>query len=278
MADQDDSLLREVKEEIRRERMEQLWQRYNGLLIAAVALIILGVAGYKYLEKRRIAAAETAGADYAAAQNLSDDKKKTEAEEAFKKIAASGSHGYAALAKLQLAGELAKAGKTDEAVAAFDSLAKASGSDNLLKSFAQLQASSLRLPDADYAEMQNRLTPLAGDDAPFSTSARELLGIAAYKAKKYDEARKYLEPLLIDPNSPQALQDRVKVVLGDIATAEVAGKATPSAAATPATEAPAAAAPAVSASPAASGTTTGGTAAETDAKPKTDTNAGSEKK
>ena len=71
---------------------------------------------------------------------------------------------------------------------------------NLLKSFAQLQAASLRLPDADYAEIQNRLTPLAGEDAPFSKSARELLGIAAYKAKNYDDARKYLEPLLIDPH------------------------------------------------------------------------------
>ena len=267
MADQNDSLLREVEEELRRERMEKLWQRYNGLIIAGVALIILGVAGYKYLETRRIAAEETAGAEYTAAQDLSDDKKKTEAEEAFKKIADSGSYGYAALAKLQLAGALAKDGKTDEAVAAFDSLANASGSDNLLKSFAQLQASSLRLPDADYAEMQNRLTPLAGDDAPFSQSARELLGIAAYRAKKYDEARKYLEPLLIDPNAPQALQDRVKVVLGDIATAEVASKATPSAATAPASEAPAAGA---------SGTAAEGKAAETDAKPKSD--AGSEKK
>jgi hypothetical protein len=273
MADQNDSLLREVEEELRRERMEKLWQRYNGLIIAGVALIILGVAGYKYLEKRRITAAETAGAEYTAAQDLSDDKKKTEAEEAFKKIADSGSYGYAALAKLQLAGALAKDGKTDEAVAAFDSLANASGSDNLLKSFAQLQASSLRLPDADYAEMQNRLTPLAGDDAPFGQSARELLGIAAYKAKKYDEARKYLEPLLIDPNSPQALQDRVKVVLGDIATAEVASKATPSAATTePASKAPAATAPAAGAS----GAATEGKAAEPDAKPKTD--AGSKKK
>ena len=267
MADQNDSLLREVEEELRRERMEKLWQRYNGLIIAGVALIILGVAGYKYLETRRIAAEETAGAEYTAAQDLSDDKKKTEAEEAFKKIADSGSYGYAALAKLQLAGALAKDGKTDEAVAAFDSLANASGSDNLLKSFAQLQAASLRMPDADYAEMQNRLTPLAGDDAPFSQSARELLGIAAYRAKKYDEARKYLEPLLIDPNAPQALQDRVKVVLGDIATAEVASKATPSAATAPASEAPAAGA---------SGTAAEGKAAETDAKPKSD--AGSEKK
>jgi len=136
---------------------------------------------------------------------------------------------------LQLAGDQAKAGKTADAVATYDSLAKQPGADDLLKSFAQLQAASLRMPDADYAEMQNRLTPLAGDDAPYSKSAKELLGIAAYKAKKFDEARKYLEPLLIDPNTSETMQNRVKVVMAGIASAEVGGGTRPGATAAPST-------------------------------------------
>jgi hypothetical protein len=264
MADDHDSLLREVEDEIRRERMEKLWQRYNGVILAAAALIVLGVAGYKYLETRRIAAEQTAGAEFAAAQNLSDDKKTAEAEAAFKKIADTGPAGFAALAKLQVAGAQVKAGKTAEAIATYESLANGSGADNLLKSFAQLQAASLRLPDADYAEIQNRLTPLAGDDAPFSKSARELLGLAAYKAKKYDEARKYLEPLLIDPNAPQGLQDRVKVVMGDIAAAEVASSAKPATDATPKTST--------------TGSAAEGKSADTDAKPKADAPTSTDKK
>jgi hypothetical protein len=264
MADHDDSLLREVKEEIRREQMEKLWQRYNGLIFGAAALIVFAVGGYKYLETRRIAAEQAAGAEFAAAQNLSDDKKKAEAEKAFEKIATDGPAGYAALAKLHLAGAQVKAGKTADAVATYESLAKDSGADNLLKSFAQLQAASLRLPEADYAEIQNRLTPLAGDDAPFSKSARELLGIAAYKAKNYADARKYLEPLLIDPHSTDALQDRIKVVMADIAAAEVAGKPATPAAAAPQTSTTGSAAP--------------GKPAETEAKPKADAAAGPDKK
>src|SRR6185312_4273920 len=117
MADDNDSLLREVEDEIRRERMEKLWQRYNGLIFAAAALIILGVAGYKYLETRRVAAEQTAGAEFAAAQNLSDDKKTSEAEAAFKKIADTGPAGFSALAKLQIAGAQVKSGKTSDAIA-----------------------------------------------------------------------------------------------------------------------------------------------------------------
>ena len=61
-------------------------------------------AGYKYLETRRLASAQAAGAKFAAAETLSDDKKKDDAEKAFKAIADDGPAGYAALAKLRLAG------------------------------------------------------------------------------------------------------------------------------------------------------------------------------
>jgi hypothetical protein len=263
MADDHDSLLREVEEEIRREQMQKMWQRYNGLILGAAALIVLAVAGYKFLETRRIAAEQSAGAEYAAAESLSDDKKKDEAKAAFKKLADGGPSGYGSLAKLQLAGAQVKDGKAADAIATYDSLAADSGVDNLLKSFAQLQAASLRMPDADYAEIQNRLTPLAGDDAPFSKSARELLGIAAYKAGKYDEARKYLEPLLIDPNASEALQERVKIVMSDIAASEVASN----------TKASDANAPKASTNGAADGKP-----AETDAKPKPDAATGTETK
>ncbi len=237
MADNDDSLLREVQEELRREQMQKIWQRYNGLILGAAALIVLAVAGYKFLETRRITAAETGGAEFTAAESLSDQKKKEEAAKAFQTIAESGPAGYAALAKLQLAGAQVKDGKTADAVATYDSLAKQPGADDLLKNFAQLQAASLRMADADYQEIQNRLTPLIGENAAYDKSARELLGIAAFKAKKFDEARKYLEPLLLDPNASDALQERVKVIMSGIAANEVAANAPPAAAPTPATAA-----------------------------------------
>jgi hypothetical protein len=229
MTDNDDSLLREVQEEIRREQMEKIWKQYGVLILGAALLIVLGVAGYQLLEARRISASQTAGADFAAAETLADDKKKDDAEKAFKAIADEGPAGYAALAKLHIASAEAKDGKTADAVATYDALAKQPGADDLLKNFAELQAASLRMADADYTEIQNRLTPLAGDNAPFANTAREFLGIAAYKAKKFDEARKYLEPLLIDPNASEDIQERVKIVLGEIAAAEVAANTPPAA-------------------------------------------------
>lgn len=236
MADDNDSLLREVDEELRREQMQKLWQRYNGVILGTAALIVLGVGGYKVLETRRVAATEAAGAEFSAALKLSEDNKADDAAKAFEKISQTGPAGYAALAKLHLAGAHAKAGKTAEAVTVYQSIIDAPQSDGLLRNFAQLQVATLKLGDADFTEQQNRLTPLLSADSAFKITAREVLGLAAFKAGKFDEARKNFEPLLIDPNASRAIQDRVKIVMGEIARSETA-KVEPAKAAAPVVEA-----------------------------------------
>ena len=254
MADDRDSLLREVEEEIRREQMQKLWDRYNGLIIGAAALIVIGVGGYKLLESRRIEASQAAGAQFATALQFSEDKKDEDALKAFDAIAQSGPAGYAALAKLNVAGAHARAGKTAEAIAAYESVVSQSGGDALLKNYAQLQVAALKLSDGDYNEQQNRLKSLATDGSPFKITARELQGISAFKAGKFSEARQFLEPLLIDQNASRAIQERVKIVMAEITRAE-AGSTPP---ASPDAAKPADAAPAVTpAAPAADGKTPG---------------------
>ncbi len=241
MSDDRDSLLREVDQELRRDQMTKIWERYSSVILTVAALIPLSVMGYQIYQGRQIAAIETAGSEFVAAVKLSDEQKGDEAVKALEKIALGGSSGYAALAKLELAGAYAKAGKATEALAAYETLGKEASADPLLKSYAQLQAASLRLGDADFTEIQNRLTPLSGPDGVFKITANELLGLAAFKAGKLDEARKYLEPLLIDPKASRAIQDRVKIVMAEIAQSEIAKAPAPAAPGA----APAAAAPAV---------------------------------
>ncbi|MGI9403317.1 MAG: tetratricopeptide repeat protein [Hyphomicrobium sp.] len=225
MVDNNDNLLREVEEELRRERLEKLWKQYGNYVIGAAALIVIVVLGYKYLEKVRIEAAEAAGAQYAAAMTLKSDGKKEEAAKAFETLANEGPSGYRALAQLQLASLLNEQGKKAEALAAYEVLAKDSSADSLLSGFAALQAASIRLGEADWTEMQNRLNDLAADDSPWRYNARELLGLAAFKAGKPDEARKILGPLLADEKTPQGVIDRAQIVMGQIVATDLAKQA-----------------------------------------------------
>ncbi len=79
--------------------------------------------------------------------------------------------------------------------------------------------------EADFTELQNWLTPLMADASPWRFSARELLGVAAFKAGKADEARSTLTPLLIDQKTPQSIAERAQIVLAEIAAGEIGKKA-----------------------------------------------------
>lgn len=254
MAQQDDGLLREVEEELRRERLEKIWKEYGTYIVAAAAAIVFGVLGFKYWESQRLAAAQDSGAHYEEAMRLVNDKKEGSAEKEFEKIAADGAGGYRALAQLQLAGSQAKQGKKAEAVASYEALANDGSADATLRDFARLQAAGLRIGEADFTEIENRLTPLMGDASPWRYSARELLGLAAFKAGKSNDARTILTPLFVDQSTPQSITERAQIVMAEIAAGEIANKATSnapgtSAAPTPPASPPTNAAPPTSATP-----------------------------
>ena len=100
-------LFDEVDEEVRREQLKKLWDRYSIYIIAGALLIIAAVGawrGYQYLEAQKAA---EAGAAFDAAIDLSEQGKHAEAEAAFDKLAATAPSGYRILARLRAAGELA---------------------------------------------------------------------------------------------------------------------------------------------------------------------------
>jgi hypothetical protein len=234
MADNNDTLFREIDEELRREQFAKLWERYGIYAIAVAILIVALVGGAKLWESRRLAEAQATGAEYEAATALATANKTEEAAKAYEAIAAGAPKGYAALAKLAEAGADLKLNKRAEALAIFDGLVADASIDTKLANFARLQAASLRLGEADFTEMENRLKPLVGDDSSWRNPARELLGMAALKAGKLDVARTTLTPLLADPSLPRATGERIGRLMAGIASAELSGTPGPAPATTPA--------------------------------------------
>ncbi len=231
MVDRSETFVREVDEELRRDQLQQLWDKYGLYAVAAVVLLFAGVGAYKYMESRKVAAVEANGARYEAASKLIADGKPDDALKEFSAIAKDGTPGYQALGGLRVAGAHAKAGRMAEALTAFEVLGKDGRADPILRDFASLQAAMLRLDTADWTEMENRLTPLMGEKSPWRAQAREILGTAAFKAGKLDEARKAFDQLLGDRTAPQGLVQRIQQMLAILTDMEAAKAA-------PAVEAP----------------------------------------
>ena len=208
-----DQFFREVDEAVRQDRYKELWDRYGLHALVAAALIVAGVAGFKgwtYWQDRK---AQEAGTEFSQALGALESGDAAKANTALQDLAQKGPAGYRMLARFQLAATEAQGGNTDKAVELYDALAADAGTDNILKGLATIQAATLRLDAADYAEMERRLNGLIEQGSPWRYSARELLGLSAYRANKIPDAEKQFSTLIADQGTPQNLRERADMML-----------------------------------------------------------------
>lgn len=202
----------EVDEEVRREQLQKLWDRYSHLIIALAVLIVVGVAGWRGYDYWQSKQAVAAGAKFTDAALLSENGKHDEAEKAFAQLATDAPSGYRVLAKLREASEIAKR-DPKAAVAAYDDIAANSANGHALRDLAALRAAMLLADTAPFPELSRRLEPLTGADAPFRHSARELLAFAAWKAGDMAAVKKWTQLIRDDPETPASLRERVEVLM-----------------------------------------------------------------
>ena len=217
MAQQDtDEIFREVDEELRKERFEQLWKAYGTYVAIAALALVLGVGGWKLMEHVQAKRMAEAGGRFNAALLLLDSKKPEDTasgEQALRDLVGGSQGGYKALARMRLAAIEQSNGRVDAAVKSYDGIAADSSLDSLLRGLAALKAAMLRSDTADWTEMQNRLTPLKDVKNPWHLSAKELLGLAAWKAGKLAEAEEEFQSLVENRNAPRGIKQRAEMML-----------------------------------------------------------------
>jgi hypothetical protein len=209
-------IFHEVDEEVRREQLKKLWDRYNAYIIALAILIIAGIAawrGYEYWVAKRAAAA---GAAFEAAAALNEQAKYAEAEAAFAKVAADAPEGYRVLARMRAASALAQA-KPADAIKAYDELSADASLGATWQDLAAIRAGFLLVDTASLADMRKRLDPLAEPTRGFRHTARELLALSAWRNHDFAAARGYLEMIATDAESPIGTRARAEVLSGLIA-------------------------------------------------------------
>jgi hypothetical protein len=216
----DDSFAREVDEAVRRDQLKALWDKYGLFVVVAAVLIVVGVAGVRGWQYWQSQQAASAGARFVGALQLEDEGKSGDARAAFEALAADGPRGYRILARFQLAAAEAKAGDRAKAVADYDALANDGEAGSILQGYATIRAATLRADEADLAEMTQRVGALAAGDGPWRHSARELLGLAAFKAGNLADAERYFSQALSDPAVPQSLRQRAEMMLALIVKAD----------------------------------------------------------
>ncbi|MEH2484754.1 tetratricopeptide repeat protein [Bradyrhizobium sp. AZCC 2230] len=204
-------LFDEVDEEVRREQFKKLWDKYSLYFIALMVLIVAAVGGwrgYQYLEAKKAA---EAGATFEKAVELSEQGKHAEAETAFADLAGKAPSGYRTLARLRAAAE-ASARDPKAAAKMYDDIAADSGVGSEWRDLAKIRAAGLLVDSVSYADIRQRLETSAEPKSTFRHSAREMLALSAWRNNDMTAARKWVDAIAEDGETPPGLRSRAEAL------------------------------------------------------------------
>ncbi len=215
-------IFNEVDEEVRREQLKKLWERYGKYLVALCVLVVAGVGawrGYEWWEGKQAA---KSGVAFEQATALAEAGKYQEAEAAFAKLATDGTAGYRVLARLRQAAELAPT-DSKAAVNAYDQIAADKNAGQAIQDLAAVRAGFLLVDSAPFSEIRTRLEPLTAADRTFRHSAREILALSAWKSGDLTAARQWTDLIITDPQTPSGARSRAEVLSELISAASSKG-------------------------------------------------------
>ena len=205
-------IFHEVDEDLRRERLRSLWDRFGIYLIVLIVLIVAGIGGWRGYEYWQNQKAAEAGTAFEAAMALADAGKYQEAEQAFARIAETATPGYRTLARLRGAEAVAQRDRA-AAVAAYDAIAADSAVGSRFRDLASVRAGFLLVDTATFPDMEKRLEPLASPQRAFRHTAREILTVSAFRAGDQAAMRRWADTITNDAESPAAMRARVEAML-----------------------------------------------------------------
>lgn len=197
---------KELEEDIREERMLVLWRKYGNYIIGLAVAIVIGTAGvtlWKYLKHKSQLQSYVS---FSSAVNLMKQGKKEDALQAFQALA-KGSDGYAKLAQLYEASLLS------DPEALYTQISQENVRDPALGNLPKVLMAARAL---DRSETLTFLDPLTAPNNAWAPPSLELLAFS--DLKKGDEvkaAERYIK-MLKEPYATADEQLRARLMLSQI--------------------------------------------------------------
>lgn len=222
MANQNDSFIDEVTDELRRDRLFGLFRRYGWIAVVVILATVGGAIWREVSLSRQATKAQSWGDAVIAAEASGDPAAMTNVDPL-------GSADRKALAALLAADEWIAAGTVESAVEPLKSVAVDNSVNPVLQELAQLKRVMLQDVAMDPTERDQILMHLSRAGAPFELLALEQKAVALIGAGRGEDAVTLIRQIQEKPGVSQALRRRLAEMMivlgenpekGDVLTAE----------------------------------------------------------
>lgn len=200
-AAEQNSLFREVEDDLRHEKLLGLWKRYGVAAIVAAVLIVVGVAGHQIYKSMKVSERTEQAAVMDKAEAALRARDAETAAKLLGELEKTGNDGYRTLARLRHASLLLAQDKTAEARELLAQVASDSETLPAYRDLAVVQDALAGLDSDDPKAIEDKLAPLTAAGHPWRHAALEVSALAM--AKQGDPARavKALDGILEDPDT-----------------------------------------------------------------------------
>jgi hypothetical protein len=215
-------IFQEVDEDLRRDRLLQLVQRYGKYAVALAGAVILATGGVTWWRAHDLQVREKEGDRYVVAMQIANNGKLAESADALAAMAREAHPGRALIARFQAAGLRARSGDETGAGTDYDALAKDSSIDPVYRDLAialwALHMLNVNPITVDPQAVVARLAPITDVNNPWHPTAIELTAVAHLKAGDRAAAQTDYRRLSDDLTAPAALRARAAEMVAALAS------------------------------------------------------------
>ena len=217
------SLFREVDDDLRHDLFLTLWKRYGMWVIAVAVAIVLAVAGYQIYRGMQESERASQAAIFDSAEAAFARGDVAKATELLFGLETKGNAGYRTLARLHHAASLLKQDKRAEARDLFRQVAADAKALSSYRDLATVLDALAGIDDDDPKALVERLSLLTAAGHPWRHMALEVTALALAKGGDPGRAAAALKEILDDPDTSadqRAMADSLRTVFARDAAAK----------------------------------------------------------
>jgi hypothetical protein len=206
--DINETFLREVDENLRRDQMRDFFKAYGNWLIAGLVLFLAASGGLIWWRQHQVQKSETEVEQLSAVYTDIGAGKIAQSQQKLDQLSDSGSKAVRASARFARAALAIQQGDTNTAIASYKSIAGESGLPQPYRDAALVRQTALEFDRLQPQEIISRLQPLAKPGEPWFGSAGEMTALALVKQGKRAEAGQLFATIARDNSVPSSIRSR----------------------------------------------------------------------
>lgn len=211
-----ETFLREVDEELRRERLNTFVARYGWAIVAAVVLVLGAIGGYMWWQNREQEQAAAQGEALLDTLEKIESGNRDAAAPKIEQLAGSDVEGYRVAALFIRASNQAEAGDNAAAIATLRSISADQEIAEPYRQAALVRQTALEFDRLRPQQVIQRLGPLARPGSAWFGTAGEMVGIAHLKMNRPDLAGPLFARIGRDETVPPSIRTRAIQMAGSL--------------------------------------------------------------